>query len=75
MVVIILVILYIINVFVTRWLNKIAYLKLKDNDTHNCSILPFMWFIPIFPAIILVFIILFHGNNNKFINKFNGNDW
>lgn len=73
----VLVALYALNVFATRWLNKIAYLRTKDNDDEGtrCDIIPVTWFIPIFSFIILIAIIIFHSNNNRVGNWFNGKDW
>lgn len=78
--ILIIIILYVINIIVSRWLNKIAYNKTKNNIDNNCSIVPILWFVPIVPIIVLLFGIAIHGNeDNKhkknIITWFLGRNW
>lgn len=76
-----LIILYIINIIITRWLNKIAYNKTKDNVYNKCAVIPILWFIPIIPIIALLIGIALHSNENgeksknKVITWFLGRNW
>ncbi len=68
-------ILYILNVFLNRWLNKIGYQLLE------VQIVPQIWFVPFIPTLVYSFIILafkvdkFIGKYPNFINWFNGSKW
>ena len=75
-----LIVLYIFNVIISRWLNKIAYNKTKNNIHNQCSIVPILWFIPIVPILVLLFGIAIHGNKDdknkkNIITWFLGGNW
>lgn len=54
----IIILAYIGNVFLNRWLNKIAYEK------FDCIVSPLYWFIPLLPTILMLFMIAFHYLEN-----------
>ena len=62
-----LILAYIANVFLNRWLNKIAY---KRGDAE---IEIWLWFIPILTSIVMLIIIL--DNIEKKNNWFTGKNW
>ncbi len=68
MIIVILIIGYILNVFLTRWINKIAYKKKKAER------IPFLWFIPIITFMVLLFIIYIEDSLKK-DSWFSGKNW
>jgi hypothetical protein len=64
----IIIIAYVLNIFLNRWLNKIAY-KLDDYNKPNV----FSWFIPISPT--LFYLILIIGDTEYKTNWFTGKNW
>lgn len=66
--VLIFLVLYVLSVFLNRWLNKIAYQK------TDCGIVPGLWFIPILTGIVLLYIIVFENDKNN-DNWFTGKGW
>jgi hypothetical protein len=57
---------YILNVFLNRWLNYIIYTK------HRLVKIPFIWFCPLIPTIALIYIIVdkYFENENWFTGKY-----
>jgi len=66
------ILVYIANVFVSRWLNKIAY-KLEN----KYPIINYWWFVPAIPIIglIVAIIIAFLKQENKVTTWFTGKHW
>jgi len=64
----IIILAYIGNVFLNRWLNKIKYEKFND------GVYPFYWFIPLLPTIVMSFIIISHYLKNT-DTWFTGKHW
>jgi hypothetical protein len=58
---------YVINIFTTRWLNKIMYKK------YDSEIFPFLWFIPIASPIAFAIFVLINTDIKK--NWFTGKKW
>ena len=74
MTVIIIILAYVVNVFLNRWLNKIAN-KLSGD---SCIIAPASWFCPLFPTILLIIVIggcLFTTKLEERSNWFTGKYW
>mgnify|MGYP003670775223 CR=1 FL=1 len=69
MTVTLLIIVYLLNVFLNRWLNKMIY---KHN--HDDDLMTAIWFIPIVSTIFL-FIIFIDVSANKEKNWFTGKYW
>ena len=67
MVAIIIIVGYVINIFTTRWLNKITFKK------HDSGIFPFLWFIPIISVIAFGIFILNESDFKQ--NWFTGKKW
>ena len=63
----IIIIAYVANVFLNRWLNKIAWKK------ELIDILPIMWFIPILSTI--GYLSIFINEINPKSNWFTGKNW
>lgn len=64
---------YIVDVLINRWLNKIMYQKDKDWD-----IVPMLWFIPIIPTAAWIVAIIdnfLKTNNSKINDWFVGKHW
>jgi magnesium-transporting ATPase (P-type) len=59
---------YIANVFLNRWLDKLIIKKTFKTPS------PFFWFFSLFATIVLLFVII-ENNNSKFINWFTGKHW
>ena len=68
--ILIVIILYIINVFFNRYLNKVIYRRI------NGSIIPFLWFIPVITTLLLIGSLIedidWHESKT---NWFNGKNW
>lgn len=61
---------YIGNIFLNRWLNKIVHKK------ANLVIVPGLWFVPILMTLVLIIIILADFlEDNKFSKWFKGDYW
>jgi hypothetical protein len=58
---------YVVNIFLNRWLNKIAYKK------GYCEILVWAWFIPILPSVAILTHIIASIEIKG--NWFNGKNW
>ena len=61
-------VIYILNVFLNRYLNKVAYKKRHINP------FPQLWFVPIIPLFAFIYIIYLDGFFEK-DNWFNGKHW
>lgn len=61
-------ILYILNIFINRWLNKIAYKR------EHCEITPQIWFVPLIPILVYLYVLILEDFFNK-NNWFNGSNW
>jgi len=59
---------YVLSVFLNRWLNKVTYKK------QDCEILPIIWFIPILPAMVFIYVLFLENLFSK-DNWFNGSRW
>ena len=67
----IIILAYVANVFLNRWLNKII---IKQNS--ESSIVPIIWFMSFVGTILFIpFIIEYSKHTNKFINWFTGKNW
>ena len=65
----IIIIAYVANVFLNRWLNKIIYKELNDEKTV------WLWFIPVLITIVFIWIVLeetkiFKHKGNWFTGKY-----
>lgn len=67
MIIAIIIILYILQVFLNRWLNKILY------KTADWDITPVAWFTPV--ACTIAFIIIYFIDNDYGDNWFTGKYW
>ena len=70
---IIIILAYVANVFLNRWLNKLLYRKCKF-----VSIVPILWFIPVVGIIVTsvdLLIELIHDLLEGKTNKFTGKHW
>jgi predicted PurR-regulated permease PerM len=71
MILTIIILAYVANMFLNRWLNKII---VKIN--RESSIVPIVWFMSFVGTILFFsFIIEYSKHTNKFINWFNGKNW
>ena len=68
MTVLVIILAYVANVFLNRYINKIMYLKLR------CNIVPLMWFMP-FPVMVLVLIFAILDNLGSINCWFTGKNW
>jgi hypothetical protein len=68
MIILIIILAYIVNVFLNRFINKIMYLKFRSN------IVPFMWFFPMpVMLLMLVFAVIEHVSDK--VSWFTGKHW
>lgn len=71
MILTIIILAYIANIFLNRWLNKII-VKQKPES----SIVPIVWFMSFVGTILFIsFVIEYSKHTNKFINWFTGKNW
>jgi lipid-A-disaccharide synthase-like uncharacterized protein len=71
MILTIIILAYVVNVFLNRWLNKIIVKKNTES-----SIVPIVWFMSFVGTILFFsFIIEYSNFTNKFINWFTGKNW
>jgi hypothetical protein len=64
----IIILAYVANVFLNRWLEKIIFDKTGDIG----ELIPFVWFLSLITTIILIIEIV---NKSKFSNWFTGKNW
>lgn len=78
MVLISVIIIYILGVIYTRWMNKFLY------ELNGCEIIPYAWFVPILgPITITVQFFMDYGGEHmkklksefKFLDEFLGGNW
>jgi uncharacterized membrane protein len=60
---VIIILAYLGNIFLNRWLNKIDYKK------YHGSIEPFIWFIPIIGTVVFLVSLVGEWKNNWFTGK------
>ncbi len=76
MITLIIILAYIANIFISRWMNKIMYQK------HEYYVIPNLWFIPLLTIVFLIYakIIEEHNDGVFYIaeedkNWFTGKNW
>jgi len=68
---IIIILAYVANVFLNRWLNKIIVKRSPES-----SIVPIVWFMSFVGTILFMSIVIENSKHtNKFINWFTGKNW
>jgi lipid-A-disaccharide synthase-like uncharacterized protein len=71
MTIVIIILAYVANVFLNRWLNKIIVKR-----SPGSSIVPVVWFMSFVGTILFIsFVIEYSKHTNKFINWFTGKNW
>ncbi len=72
-----LILAYISNIFIARFLNKILY----ENANLGIYKYPAVWFVPVIPIVVYIYILLLYFlirirfNNNKMSYWFFGKNW
>lgn len=66
MIITIIILAYVANVFLTRWLNKIDY------KYYNADPTPFLWFIPLAGTLVILISLISEVKTN---NWFTGKNW
>jgi hypothetical protein len=64
MIVAIIIIVYVLNVFLNRWLNKILHIK------HDGPIIVWLWFLSVFTTLVFLIIIINEIRGNWFTGKY-----